>query len=83
VRPEDLRRFAARPWDEKSELLGRFWAEQKRREGPALGLAVAEALYQQMRARRPDWPSDEERQADLATHARVAAALRHVALLHR
>jgi len=29
-------------------------------------------------ARRDDWPSDDERRSDLATHARVSESLRRV-----
>jgi hypothetical protein len=78
--PEDLRRFAARPWEEKSASVARYWAARKRAEGPALGFSVACALYEEMRARRPDWPSPEERAQDLEDHVRLAAALRHASL---
>ncbi|MBX3247212.1 MAG: hypothetical protein KF901_08530 [Myxococcales bacterium] len=83
MRDDDLRRFASRPWSEASTLKAEYWAARKRVEGAAVGLEVSRALYEQMRARRPDWPSVQEREEDLLTHIRVAAELRHVTLRNR
>jgi hypothetical protein len=53
---------------------------RKRAEGATLGFSVACALYEDMRARRPDWSSPEERAQDLEDHIRLAAALRHASI---
>ena len=52
--------------------------EQARRDGPAGGIRIADELRRQVLAMHPDWPSQRERDEDLATHLRVIDALRRV-----
>ena len=74
----DLEAFLNRDWGAIQALKERFWVERKRQLTPDEALRIGDALRQQARALRPDWPSDEERQEDLAHHVRVSALLRSV-----
>ena len=42
---------------------------------PSAGLELGAELYQYARTLRPDWPTASERDADLASHIRVARML--------
>ena len=76
MRRADIRAYVARDWRAVGELKERFWVEQRRRYGAAGALDVANELRQQVLALRPEWPSPEERDEDIAVHARVTAVLR-------
>jgi hypothetical protein len=78
MKAADLVEFAHRDRSEAAALKARYWAERKRRLGPAEGLRVSAELLRQVRLTRPDWPDEAERAQDLATHVRVAEALRRV-----
>ncbi len=78
MKPQDLRRFANRPWEVLGEADAAYWLERKRRLGPAEGIRMAAELRALVIAQRPDWPSPAERQADLELHARVSECLRRV-----
>ena len=53
-----------------------FWSQRARAYGPADGIRVADELRRECIALHPDWPSREDRAADLANHERVSALLR-------
>jgi hypothetical protein len=74
----ELGDLARRDWDVLTVSKAAHWADQKKRYGPASAIRAAEALRQQVATLRPDWPTEEDRREDLATHARVAACLRIV-----
>jgi hypothetical protein len=76
--PEDLRAFIERDWDAAARDKERYWRDHKRAHGPAAGILLGEALRRQVIAARPDWPSEEERAEDLATHLRVLDVLQRV-----
>lgn len=78
MRREDLIEFARRDWQSVAEAKDRFWVDQKRRMTPAEALHLADDLRLAVIRQRSDWPSDEERAADLATHARVSESLQRV-----
>jgi hypothetical protein len=61
----------------------RYWRDHKREHGPAAGIRIADELRRQVLAVRPDWPSEREREEDLATHLRVIEVLRRVPPLAR
>ena len=69
--PAELRGYAARDWNAPERLARMHRAnlpvEQKVR--------LAIALYEAARATRTEWPGEETRRADLATHQRVRALL--------
>jgi hypothetical protein len=78
MRREDLIAFARRDWRSVAAMKERFWVEQKRRMTASEALQLADDLRSSVTSRRPDWPSDDERRADLATHVRVSESLRRV-----
>jgi hypothetical protein len=51
------------------------WLECRRRFGPTWGIRVGEALRQEAKRLRPDWPTARERRADLAMHLKLIDAL--------
>jgi hypothetical protein len=72
-----------------SALIGKRWdllaeyKDQRRRERKKLGLTealrVVGALRAQARFFQPGWPTQDDREEDLETHIRVAAALARTA----
>jgi hypothetical protein len=52
-----------------------YWVERLRRLGPTESLRVADELWRHVRRLRPDWPSPEERETDLAGHIALREAL--------
>ena len=81
VEADDVRAFARRDWSAVAESKAGFWADRKRTMTAGEALAIAEALRIHVRALRPDWPDPRSRDEDLAVHARVAEALRAVAVI--
>jgi hypothetical protein len=78
--PEDVEAFVHRDWDSAARDKDRYWRDYKRQHGPAAGIRIADALRRQVLAARPDWPSEQERAEDLATHLRVIEVLRRAHL---
>lgn len=76
--PATLRAYVDRDWEAAARDDERAWIEQARRHGPAGGIRIAAELRRQVLAMRPDWPSQHERDEDLASHLRVIDALRRV-----
>ena len=69
--PAELRGYAARDWDAPERL-----ARMRRANLPVeQKVRLAIALYEAARATRTEWPGEETRRADLATHRRVRALL--------
>lgn len=78
MRREDLIAFARRDWPAVAAMKERFWAEQKRLMTASEALQLADDLRSAITSRRPDWPSENERRSDLASHERVSEGLRRV-----
>lgn len=75
----DLVAFADRErWEAIEEASSAHWLARKRELGPLGGIRDAAALWEAVRAVRPDWPSAADRDADLETHQRVSEGLRSV-----
>lgn len=76
---DSIRKFAARDWaavaDAKRARAAAAFAER----GDAWSQALADDLYAHVRARRPEWPSPADRDADLAAHVALQALLAQVA----
>ena len=72
--PAALRAYVERDWSAFARDETRTWRDTS----PAERFRVAAELRRQVVDARPDWPSDEERAEDLATHLRVIDALRRV-----
>jgi len=78
VNRDDILAFARRDWAMVAESKTRYWLERKRTLSAAELLAVGDQLRRHALTVRPDWPTEAERAADLATHERVTEALRAV-----
>lgn len=76
MRPEDIRAYCNRDWELIARSKLSFCAEQNL--SPAERLQIASELYRQARTLHPDWPTAEEREADLAAHIRLSEKLRAV-----
>jgi hypothetical protein len=83
--PRDVQAFVKRDWVAVRAAKEAYWAREFAAKGSAATFAASEALWRHMRLIRPDWPTDEERQEDLAHHValkalidRAAGALRNV-----
>ena len=74
----DIHDFCTRDW----RLIERFksdcWVEQKSAASPSAAIEQAAELHQYARTLRPDWPNSIEREADLASHIRLAGMLQPV-----
>jgi hypothetical protein len=66
--PEPLRADAHRAWHVAEALEQDHWAREVAQRGPLATFEASQALWEHMRALRPDWPSDDERRQDLADH---------------
>jgi hypothetical protein len=82
VRKEDLIAFVKRDWNAIAALKRRHWAEQKSRMKPAEALRVGDELRYHVSALRDDWPTDEDRQKDLASHIRLSEMFARVKSPH-
>jgi len=78
MRKEDVIAFARRDWQAIAALKRERWAEQKKRMSAAEALSVGDALRHHAYALRDGWPTEEDRQNDLAVHIRVSESLRRV-----
>ena len=78
MRREDLIAFARRDWTRLAAMKDRFWIKQKQQLSASEILQLGEDLRSAVTSRRTDWPSDEERRSDLASHARVSENLQRV-----
>jgi hypothetical protein len=67
--------FAMRDWDALGRSKAAHWVKIRQELGAEEALEVADGLRTYVQGFRPDWPGDEERQADRATHERVATIL--------
>jgi len=66
--PEHRRDYAHRAWHVAGALEQDHWAREVAQRGPSATFEASQALWEHMRALRPDWPSDDERCQDLADH---------------
>jgi hypothetical protein len=72
MRKEDLIAFANRDWKAIAESKQRRWDALT----PEQALQLGDALREHAKALNPDWPTPEDREADLEAHARVSEMLR-------
>lgn len=83
VDAEHIRAFVRRDWAQVARAKTAHWMAQKAGRSAAEVLDAADALRRHAMTVRPEWPSDEDRAADLATHRRVSEALRAVIVRSR
>jgi hypothetical protein len=75
VERDDLRAYAQRAWHALTELERAHWARELFERGPLATLHASQALWAHMRRIRPDWPTPEDRQRDLAHHIALKQAI--------
>ena len=75
MEPRDLRSFVERDWAAAGTSERDHWAREFAARGARSTLDAADALWRHMRTVRPDWPTDEDRQADLAHHIALKRAI--------
>ncbi len=80
MKPEDVRAFVDRDWDQIRAHKRRVWAELRRSHGSGVGVEVAERLRQEVLRRHGSDCFDARRAEDLARHVRVHRALRSVSV---
>jgi len=67
VRDDDLRAYAHRPWPAAEAQKQAHWARELS-DNPLATFEASQALWIHMRQINPNWPTDAERQEDLAHH---------------
>jgi hypothetical protein len=71
-----IRDYVRRDWEVARAAKDDYWSARIRRLGPREGLRIADELRRQVLALDVEWPSQADREGDLATHARVSELLR-------
>jgi len=66
--PEDPRAYAKRARHVAGALEQDHWAREVAQRGSLATFEASQALWEHMRALRPERPSDDERRQDLADH---------------
>ena len=79
----DLVDFARRDWEALSDAKADYWSDLKRDFGEGECVRIGDELRRYVLAQHPDWPGDEERALDLATHVRVTSSLQLVSSSRR
>ena len=75
----DIRNFQARDWRLIERSKSDYWVSQKATMTPTAVYELASELFAYARTLRPDWPNSAERDADLASHIRLAGMLQRAA----
>ena len=70
--------YASRDWSRTSAAKAEHWAQQFKRDRQATWDA-SQALLAHVRSIRPDFPADEDRDADLRAHRALCAKFDRVA----
>jgi hypothetical protein len=70
------RAFVRRDWGALTAAKDRSWLEERERTGVAGAFQTLSALIEHARSVRQDWPSEEEREADLDMHLRLLGVMR-------
>jgi len=79
----DVKAYAGRPWAAAELAKQKHWADEFACRGPQASFEASQALWVHMRALRPDWPSDEDRWADLDHHIDTKRAIDRAARVFR
>jgi len=81
--PREIQPDATRDSDALRLATELEWAERIRQHGPAEGFRIADELRKEKIAQDPGWPSQADREADLAHHVRMAELFRRIGRLDR
>ena len=73
--PASIRAYAARDWGANATAKRAYWAGRYQREGLRATVEASRALLAAIRHVRPDYPTENERRADLAGHVRLQMLL--------
>ena len=74
---DGIRDFMQRDWGAVREAKDEYWRERIARIGPQEGWRITGELRAQVLAMDPEWPSRDQRAADLAHHIALSQRLRH------
>jgi hypothetical protein len=77
--PAALRAYVRRDWRAIAASKRTYWANRHRNEGSHATVDASRALLLEMRRARPDYPTPEDRRADLDAHVRLQALLERAA----
>jgi hypothetical protein len=80
MRPEDIRAYAGRPWQQAEQRKVDWWRRQKEQYGAEEALRVVEELRQAGLEAWPEAFSARARRADFENHARLAKAFQAIAV---
>jgi hypothetical protein len=75
VNAADVKAHAARSWHLLAALEREHWARELAERGPLAAFEASHALREHMCRLRLDWPSEREREADLAHHIVLKRAI--------
>jgi hypothetical protein len=78
-----IRELMDRDWAAVRENKDAYWGERIGRLGVLEAFRIGEALRLQALAQVSDWPGAPQREADLASHIRVAALFRRASAARR
>ena len=73
--PDDIRAFATRDWAAVRNADAAHWAAEFKERGPAATVAASRALWEHARRIRPEWPTPDHSDRDLAEHLRLKRLL--------
>ncbi|HEX7843644.1 MAG TPA: hypothetical protein VF469_39495 [Kofleriaceae bacterium] len=76
--PHPAAALLSKRWDLLAEYKVQYWRERKKL-GAREALRVVDSLRTQAQFFNPNWPTPEDREADLQMHIRVSAALARTA----
>ena len=74
MRDDDLRAYVRSPWRVAVALKQEYWARELSKD-PLATFEASQALWVHMRQIDPDWPTDAQRQEDLAHHLALKRAI--------
>ena len=75
---DDLRAYASRPWHLAETLERTHWTSELARD-PMATFWASQVLWVHMRQINPAWPTEAEREEDLAHHVALKRAIDHAA----
>lgn len=75
MNPRHLRDFLQRDWETAAARKREHWVREFAAGGAVVTLEASAALWCHMRAVRPDWPTQQQRQEDLSHHLAVKRAI--------
>jgi hypothetical protein len=78
-----IREYMARDWQAARANKDAYWKERIARLGPSEAFRIADELRRQMQMIDPSWPDETARDADLASHLRLADCLRRAGAARR